>query len=84
MHTIDAAAEVASRHYIEDQVALDDEARQTPSTMPLTARYRRNMAAVAYRAARAEKLDPEPGVRPCGICHGVAKCLIAVHRGLAR
>lgn len=79
---MNAAAEVASRDYMADQVALDDEARLTPATMPLTARYRRHMAAVAYRAARAEQTDPEPGNRPCGICHGIAKCLIAVHRGL--
>jgi hypothetical protein len=73
------AAESARLDYLEDQVALDDEARATPSTMPLTARYRRHMAAVAYRAARAEQIDPEPEVRPCHICRGVRACDFAAH-----
>ena len=47
--------------------------------MPLTRRYARNMAAVAYRAAKAEQTDPEPAPASCGICGGVFTCFIRVH-----
>jgi hypothetical protein len=71
--------ETAQVDYVADVIRLDDFARDLPSTMPLTQRIVRNYAAVAYRAGKAEYTDPEPRVRPCGICHGIRSCDWAVH-----
>ena len=50
------------------------------SGYPLQARIYRHRAGMVFRAARAERLDPEPRVRPCGICHGIRSCDWAVHQ----
>lgn len=67
-------AEVAQVRYVERQIWLDDKAREIAPTMPLSARVVRNYARIAYGAAKAEQTNPEPGVRPCGICRGVQAC----------
>ena len=66
--------ETAQVDYVADVVRLDDYARSIVATMPLSSRVVRNYAAIAYRAGRAEYTDPEPRVRPCGICRGVRSC----------
>jgi hypothetical protein len=66
--------QAAQVDYTLDTVRLDDYARSLPSTMPLTARTVRHWAAITYRAGMAEKDNPEPRVRPCGICGGVRQC----------
>ncbi len=74
-------AEVAQVRYVERQIWLDDKARDTPAAQPLTARTLRNYARIAYRAAKAEKDNPEPAmVRSCPICCGVRVCDWDAHR----
>ena len=66
--------ETAQVDYVADVIRLDDKARELAPQMPLTARVIRNYAAIAYRAGKAEYTNPEPRIRPCGICHGVRSC----------
>ena len=71
--------ETAQVDYVADVIRLDDHARELPNTMALTKRIVRQYAAIAYRAGRAEYVNPEPRVRPCGICHGVRSCDWDIH-----
>jgi hypothetical protein len=73
-------AEVAQVDYVADQIRLDDAARALPATQPLTARTIRNYARIAYRAAKAERENPDSPERMCGTCHGVRRCDIQAHR----
>jgi len=66
--------ETAQVDYVADVIRLDDHARELPNTMALTKRIVRQYAAIAYRAGKAEYTNPEPRIRPCGICHGVRSC----------
>jgi hypothetical protein len=66
--------ETAQVDYVADVVRLDDYARSISSAMPLSSRVVRNYAAIAYRAGKAEYTNPEPRVRPCGVCHGIRSC----------
>jgi len=65
--------------YVADVVRLDGFARDLPPTMTLTKGIVRQYAAIAYRAGRAEYVNPEPRVRPCGICGGIRSCDWAKH-----
>jgi hypothetical protein len=56
---------------------LDDEARAEPDTVE--SRRLRDYAAICYAAGRAERVDLDPPVRPCGICRGVRVCDIREH-----
>lgn len=38
------------------------------------------MSRLAYRAARAEKMDPPPSPAGCGICGGARVCDLLAHR----
>lgn len=79
--TIAEAAESAAVDYVLYQVELDDEARETAAHgATLTAGVLRNYARIAYRAAKAEKANPDSPVRPCPICCGVNVCDWAAHR----
>jgi hypothetical protein len=71
--------ETAQVDYVTDVVRLEDFARDILPTMPISVRIVRNYAAIAYRAGRAEMIDPEPRVRPCRICHGIRSCDWSVH-----
>lgn len=75
------AAQDAQAAYIAMQVWLDDVAReQANDGRPLESAKTRHKAAIAYRAARAERIDPEPdSVRPCSTCHGVRVCDWMLH-----
>ena len=74
--------EVAQVNYTERSISIEVEANSQPDRMPLTARKLHYYARIAYRAGRAEKLDPEPGVDPCVICRGVRVCDIQAHLAL--
>lgn len=75
-------AEVAQTSYVEAQIRLDEDARNARvNGAPLTAGIIRNWAKIAWRAARAERTDPEPDpVRPCPICCGVRACDWPAHQ----
>lgn len=74
-------AEKLQVQYTERQIRLDDIARRDLAKgEALTARIHRNFARIAYRAAKAEVDDPEPGPRPCSLCKGVRTCDIKAHR----
>lgn len=76
-------AELAQVAYTADQIRLDDDARGAAENgAALTAGVIRNYAKIAYRAAKAEKADPDPllEVRPCYICCGVRTCDIPAHQ----
>ncbi len=69
-------AEVAADAY------LDDTARGMGPALALSARVVRQYARIAYRAARAEQLDPEPELAPCRVCRGVRVCDLTAHGAL--
>lgn len=66
--------------YTLRSMSLEDEARALPRSAPLSARYVRHMAQIAYRAAKAELDDPEPPERMCSVCHGSRRCDLDAHR----
>ena len=73
-------AEVAQVEYLARSVLMEDEARTLPPSQPLSARYLRNAARIAYRASKAEIDNPDSPERMCGTCHGVRRCDIQAHR----
>ncbi len=77
-------AEVAQVEYVAMQIRLDDQARNTPATMPLTVRQIRNYARIAWRAAKAELDNPKPRMVQCGVCQGVDKCDKELHQHVNR
>ena len=68
-------AEVAQVDYTAACIRLDDTARdlERAGSAQMAAVYR-GQAALAYRAGRAERINPEPELAPCHICHGVLRC----------
>lgn len=78
-------AEVAQVDYTADCCRLDDLARELARVgSALTAARVRHQAAIAYRAGRAEKIDPEPEIRQCSLCRGVQACDIKAHLSWVR
>ncbi len=78
--TIAEAAQSAECDYVLYQAELDYEARDMASKgAPLTSGMYRNWARIAGRAAKAEKADPMPDIRPCHICCGIRACDIPAH-----
>lgn len=74
--------EVAQVNYTERSISIEVAAKSQPAHMPLTARKLHRYAQIAYRAGRAEKLDPPWGEDPCVICRGVRTCDITAHLAL--
>jgi len=62
---------IALTEYADDLAAIG---------YPLQSRVIHHKAQLVYRAARAERLDPEPRLAPCGICHGVRSCDWTAHQ----
>jgi hypothetical protein len=77
-------AEVAQVEYTAATIQLDDLARELATVGDAEkSKYTRHAAAIAYRAARAERLNPEPSaVSICGVCHGFLACDWDAHRKL--
>jgi hypothetical protein len=67
-------AEVARHDYVKARFRMDDKALKMSDAMPLTKRLVRNYAAIAWRAAEAEIVDPEPVPYPCIYCGGIRVC----------
>jgi hypothetical protein len=72
-----SSAESAQVDYTLFCTELDDLARNEPDTA--LSRQLRDYAAICYAAGRAERVDLDPPVKPCGICHGVRTCDLREH-----
>ncbi len=75
-------AEVAQTEYTLRVIALEEKARSLPDTMPLTRRQVHWWAKIAYRAAKAEQVNPDNPPIKCGTCGGERVCDIEHHRSL--
>ena len=70
----------AAEVYASRSLQLDKDARLLPTSMALTYRIAKHYAFIAYRAARAEVLDPDPDPNsPCAVCGGTMVCYWKLH-----
>jgi len=74
-------AELAQVDYTVRIIEISEHATNLAAAgYPLQARVARHKAGMVFRAARAERLDPEPRLAPCGVCHGVRACDWTAHQ----